>query len=146
MTRAKAPSNPSERDSLRAIEALHRRDVKASKARDFETLKSLLDDDVVILMPGGNAIRGREAVDNLYEEWGRAYRDVEVLSYEMDFEEVVVLGDYAFEWGTMFGSELGPDGGVTEEVYHLMRILKRRADGEWKVHRAIWSRAEEESP
>jgi uncharacterized protein (TIGR02246 family) len=136
-----AVSQPGE-DPLEAIEALHRRDVTAAKAGDFETLKSLLDDDCVLIPPGGGVIRGREAIDALYEEWREAYNEVEVLTYEQNFEEVVVLGDYAFEWGSMWGTERGSDGKQVGETFHLMRILKRQPEGEWKIHRTIWNTAE----
>ena len=37
----------------RAIERLHRRDMQASKDGDFETLRSLVDDEAVMFPPAG---------------------------------------------------------------------------------------------
>ncbi len=48
---------------LEAIEELHLRDMAASKSGDFETLRSLLADDAVVLPPGGVALRGRAQLD-----------------------------------------------------------------------------------
>jgi ketosteroid isomerase-like protein len=65
---------------------------------------------------------------------------VEVLVYVLDFEEVKVLGDYAFEWGTIRGAMRSKDSDEIEHSsYNVMRILKKQADGQWKVHRTIWN-------
>ncbi len=66
----------------------------------------------------------------------------EVLEYRFEWHEVEVCGDYAFEWGYIVGRERSlTTGEETAERYHVMRILQRQADGEWKVHRTIWNDA-----
>jgi ketosteroid isomerase-like protein len=42
-----------EEADLRAIERLHQKDMQASRAGDFETLRSIMTDEAVILPPGG---------------------------------------------------------------------------------------------
>ena len=123
---------------LKAIEALHRKDVEASKAGDFEALRTLIDDDGVLLPPGASLQRGREGLDDAFRAMQAQHRRVEVLEYEQHFEEVVVLGDYAFEWGIMTGSQRY-EGQVSSGRYHLMRILKKQPDGSWKIYRSIWN-------
>ncbi len=130
-----------ENQDLQAIEALHRKDVEASKARDFETLRGLIDDDGVLMPPGEPPCRGREALDDAFGSMKDQHQNVEVLEYEQHFEEVVVLGEYAFEWGTLTGSQRG-DGQIMAGRYHLMRILKKQPDGAWKVYRSIWNEIE----
>jgi ketosteroid isomerase-like protein len=72
-----------------------------------------------------------------------AMHDVEVTEYELDFEEVMVLGDYAFEWGTIRGAArpIAGDRAAPPEpsVYKVLRILKKAPDGQWRVHRAMWN-------
>ena len=131
------PENP----DLHAIEALHRRDVEASKTGDFATLRTLIDDDGVLLPPGQPAHRGRNALDATFRTMQAHYQNVEVLEYDQHFEEVVVLGNYAFEWGTLSGKQRG-DGQLVSSRYHLMRILKKQPDGSWKVYRSIWNEVE----
>jgi ketosteroid isomerase-like protein len=41
-------------DALAAIQELHKKDIEASKARDFETLLSLWTEDGILLEPGKN--------------------------------------------------------------------------------------------
>ena len=125
---------------LAAIEELHQRDLAASKAGDFETLRALVSDEAVMMPPGGDFVRGRAAIDAGMSRMVEAMAAVEVLDYVLDFEEVQVFGEYAFEWGVIRGRMRKRDGGeVGESAYKVMRILRRQAGGEWKVHRSIWN-------
>jgi len=132
-----------EQQELDAIARLHERDMEASKSGDFKTLRSLMSDDAVMMPPGQHWIRGTEALDENRRRMEEAMRDVEVTAYSLDFEEVVVLGDYAFEWGTIRGAmrpkSADPSVPAESSSYKVLRILKKGADGEWLVHRAIWN-------
>jgi uncharacterized protein (TIGR02246 family) len=132
--------NGGHEEALGAIERLHLADMAASKAGDFRALRALMSDDAVVMPPGGRATRGREALDASFARMEGSMATVEVLEYVLDFEEVKVLGDYAFEWGTIRGA-MRPRGGgeIERSSYHVMRILQRQRDGEWKVHRTIWN-------
>ena len=137
----------SDEKDLAAIEELHRRDMRASKAGDFETLRSIITDEAVMMPPGVRATRGREQIERGLGRMSESMRGVEVLEYVLDFEEVVVCGDYAFEWGHIRGAMRAREEGaeVERSAYKVMRILRREADGTWKVHRSIWNDAPEES-
>lgn len=126
--------------ALAAIEALHQRDMAASKAGDFATLRSLMSDDAVVMPPGGPLLRGPAELDASFEGMKAGMSQVEVVDYVLDFEEVVVLGDYAFEWGTIRGAMRPKAGGPVEySSYKVMRILKKQANEQWQVHRTIWN-------
>src|ERR687886_598388 len=123
---------------LAAIEELHRRDMAASKAGDFETLRTLMSDEAVMMPPGGDFVRGKAAIDAGMSRMAEAVAPVGGLDYVLDFEEVKVVGEYAFEWGVIRGRMRKRDGGEVEEsAYKVMRILRRQAGGEWRVHRSI---------
>lgn len=93
-----------------------------------------------MLPPGGAPVRGRDAVRTGLER-SKATAD-EVLEYREDFEETLVLGEYAIEWGWISGAERTREGGeVRRSRYHVMRLLKREADGSWRVHRSIFCEA-----
>jgi len=125
---------------LAAIEELHQRDMAASRAGDFETLRTLMSDDAVMMPPGGGFVRGRAEIDAGMSRMSEAMASVEVLDYVLDFEEVKVIGDYAFEWGVIKGRMRSREGGEAEEsIYKVMRILKKQHDGGWRVHRSIWN-------
>ena len=128
-------------EAMRGIEALRRRDEAASKAYDVKALGALWTDDPVALPPGGPVMRGPE----LRAQLGRmaaAARSTEVLEYREVFEETLVFGDTAVEWGRIEGSERDRSTGeVTASRFHVMRILRRVEDGSWRVHRSIFAPA-----
>jgi uncharacterized protein (TIGR02246 family) len=127
-------------DDLERIEELHRADMQASKAGDYRTLRTLMSDDAVVLPPGGRMLRGKQALDESFARMARAVPATEVLDYRFEWHEVQVCGDYAFEWGYIVGAERSRSTGeVTSERYQAMRVLQRQQDGNWKVHRTIWS-------
>ena len=123
-----------------AIRRLHETDMQASRAGDFQMLRALMTDDAVMMPPQGRWIRGRAELDASFQRTEAAMSQVEVLDYVLDFEEVQILGDYAFEWGTISGTMRDRSGGEPEQAsYKVMRILQRQPDGDWKVHRSIWN-------
>ena len=127
-------------DDLARIDALHRTDMEASRRGDYRTLRSVMSDDAVVLPPGGRMMRGRDALDRSFAAMAQATPTTEVLEYRFDWHEVQVCGDYAFEWGYIIGRERSlATGEEMAERYHVMRVLQRQADGEWKVHRTIWN-------
>ena len=129
---------------LAAIEELHRRDMEAARRGDFAALRGVVDDDVVMLAPGARVQRGRAELDRAFESMSRASKAHDVVEYELRIEEVKVLGDYAYEWGSITGSmrEVAT-GDISRSAFHVMRILRRQADGSWRVYRSIWTRAPE---
>ena len=128
-------------EAMAAIEALRRRDETASKAYDVRALAELWTDDAVALPPGGPVKRGPELRRGL-EKMAEAARATEVLDYRELFEETLVFGDTAVEWGRIEGSERDRSTGqVTHSRFHVMRILKRMEDGSWRVHRSIFAPA-----
>ena len=129
----------SQTEDLMSIERLRNADVAASKAYDAEGLAALFTEDAVALGPGQPPVRGIEAIRAGLRRMV-ASLDLEVLDYEETFEETLLFGDTAIEWGRIEGTER-PRGGVevsTSRV-HVMRILRRQPDGSWRIHRTIYA-------
>ena len=127
-------------DDLARIDALHRADMEAARRVDYDALRSLLSDDAAVLPPGGRMLRGRAALDASFARMATVKPTTEVLEYRFEWHEVRVCGDYAFEWGYIVGRERHLETGEeTAERYHVMRVLQRQLDGDWKVHRTIWN-------
>jgi uncharacterized protein (TIGR02246 family) len=120
---------------LRAIEGVNERDVQFALANDSAGMMSQWTDDIVLLPAAGPIQRGRSAI----AEASRGMENtVEILEYVLDIQEVKVLGDHAFQWGT-YRYRMRPRAGG-EEVRvggKLMRILQRQPDGSWKIHRGM---------
>lgn len=129
------PDPTSLENDLRAIEAINQREVQASQAGDPAKLMSQWTDDFVLLLPEGPIMRGRSAIA---EAFRGVENRVEVLDGGVDFQEVKVLGDHAFQWGTYHQSVRSRAGGeAVRSSGKLMRILQRQPDGSWKLHRSI---------
>ena len=128
-----------DRERLRTeIDAFHLRDRDAAMSRDIGTLCELWTEDCVLLAPGRPPIEGRAAVWDYLREQHAVIEDVEILTYEQDFKEVEIAGDWAFEWGIFRGAARPRSGDVIHTRAMLFRILKREADGQWKCARSIW--------
>ena len=125
---------------IEAINKLHQREMEASRKWDIDTLASLWTDDVVMLPAGEPALIGRDAnrasITRLRDESGSA----QISDYILSFNEVKVTGDWAFEWGTYSGT-LAPEGGgeSLRATGKVIRVLKKDADGSWKIARAMYN-------
>ncbi len=128
--------------ALKSIEELRQRDIAASKTYDAEALASLWTEDAVTLAPGQAPLYGKEAIRAKLARAKAAVAEVEVLEYEEVFEETLILGDYAVEWGYIRGAErIHPGGPVQQSRFKVMRILKRQSDRSWLFHRSIYNEA-----
>lgn len=123
-----------------AIEQLHRKDAVAAKAGDVSTLATLWTDDAVALPPGEQPVIGIAAIRDWLQRTRLDTTKFEITEYVLDFQELRISGDQAFEWArtSMSMRPKGAPAGV-HAAGNLMRILKRQPDGEWKVARAIWN-------
>jgi len=125
-------------EMLAGIEELHRKDKEASKSQDFGALLSLWTDDGVLLLPGQAPIRGIEDLKQYMERHRETSQSYEILEYTHDFQEIQIIGEWAFEWGFYTASaRIKETGKVFHERGKLFRVLKRQPDGTWKVARSI---------
>jgi uncharacterized protein (TIGR02246 family) len=119
---------------LRAIELINQRDVQFALANDAAAMMSQWTDDFVLLPAAGPIMRGRHAIAEAF----RGVEGPEIVDSVLDIQEVKVLGDHAYQWGTYHYSVRPRGGGETIRTSgKLMRILQRQPDGSWKMHRGI---------
>jgi ketosteroid isomerase-like protein len=124
-------------DDLRAIEALNQHDVDAVLAGDTQAIASQWTDDFVVLSSRAT-VRGKAANIAIVAASADQMKAFEPVDYTVDFEEVIVTGEYAFEWGTYRGSVRPRAGGAATPFQGtLLRILRRQPDGSWKMHRTM---------
>lgn len=60
------------------------------------------------------------------------------VAYDVDFEEIILVGDYAFAWGQVKSAARPRTGGrdiVTNGK--LLRIYQRQPDGRWLMQRTM---------
>jgi uncharacterized protein (TIGR02246 family) len=119
---------------IKAIDALSRKDIAACMKNDVDTLCSLWTEDGVLLMPGSPPLVGRKAICSMLQEQKTKSAGAMTIDYTEDWEEVRIVGDYAWQWGKMSQTQANAGKQETARV-NAIRILHREG-GEWKVSRA----------
>ena len=140
-SRAAAPASQSKlEEDKKAIAELQRRDIEANIAVDTDKLLELRTDDVVYLVPGRPPLVGKDAVRKYLEGIRQELANWDMVGYEENWQEVQVVGEFAFEWGTV-NIRAQKDGQRQESaaVRNVAQVLKRQPDGSWKIARAIWN-------
>ena len=114
------------RDSIQAAETGGRPD----------GLFAAFAEDVVVMAPGMAALVGKAAAT----ETMRGMFQAMSMSVQYASEELVVMGDYAFDRGS-YNATMTPKagGGTTSDRGKYLWLLHRQADGTWKYHRVIWN-------
>lgn len=115
-----------------AIARLRQINLLAVRSQNHGVLSSLLTEDAVLMAPGSDFQRERP-------EFPGAGENMSLLEYDEEFEELEVSEKFAYEWGVVRCVYMLADGEKKQLRYKVLRILQRQADGEWKVHRAIWN-------
>ncbi len=120
-----AEPTPTVEDDRAAIDALMDGLAAAFANGSIEELMSVYTDDVIYMGAGGPAIHG--AADM------RAANDpVSPYAFTMHNDEVVVTGDWGYARGTYDGND------------QYLMVVRRDADGEWRIAREIWNIAPDE--
>jgi len=126
---------------LQKIEKLHQADMTASKQGNLEGLKRLVTDDIVLVYPDRDPVIGKKAYCDQIDAYRKQLKDLTITQYLIEFDEIKVIGNHAYEWGSFHHRYL--IRGQLEELIEkgrLMRILRRDPKGSWKVARAIWTK------
>ena len=134
-------SKTSQAQDREGIAALQKRDIAASMAFDVNALLDLWTDDAVLLPPRRDPIVGKAALRRFFQEKRERYANYDMLAYNEEWNEVMVVGEYAYQWGTVSFRMKPPTGSEIGGAVHAVRMLKREEDGYWRGARAIWNEA-----
>ena len=116
-------------DDERAIRNVVDTWLAASKAGDLATVLSLMTDDVLFLTPGQPPF-GKEAFAKMSE----GMKDVQV-DGASDIQEVQVFGEIAYLRNALRIVITMPDGKVARRSGQTLTILRKEADGKWRLVR-----------
>ena len=103
----------------------------ATKARDAETVLSLISDDVVFLQPGKPVMRKAEFVEQSRSQSGAGAPQFEATS---DIQEIKVFGDWAFMWAKLTVVVTPRGGSPVTRCGHTLSVL-RKEGGTWRLAR-----------
>ncbi len=139
----KAPAAPAENADLAAINDLTQRDIAASKEDDVDTLASLWTEDGVLIIPMWPPFVGKPAIRAMLDKQKEQAKGTDTTAYDEQWEEVRIMGDYAYQWGSISVTVELAGGKQMSHSVNAMRILQRQKDGSWLVARAIVTPAPE---
>jgi uncharacterized protein (TIGR02246 family) len=113
------------------IDASNKKFAAALEAGDAKTIATLFTEDAMVMPPYSEAVRGRQAIEGLFQALAAAGIKQAVLTTQ----EVEAHGDSATEIGTFSikdatGKEV--DRGKYVAVW-------KRVKGQWQMHRDIWN-------
>jgi ketosteroid isomerase-like protein len=138
-TSPKPPQASAQAQAQEGIAALQKSEIAASMGFDVNALLDLWTDDAVLLPPRHEPIVGKAALRRFFQERKDKYANYDMLAYDEQWSEVMVVGEYAYQWGAVSYRMKPVTGGEFGGTVHAMRILKREEDGGWRVARAMWN-------
>jgi uncharacterized protein (TIGR02246 family) len=109
----------------------------ARAAADAEAISRLYTEDAQLMPPNAPVVEGRSAIRSYY----RNVFEAAAAPARYDEREVIVFGDITYRQGIY---ELALPDGRTE--YGKFMQLWKNVDGNWRLHRAMWSSSEEAAP
>jgi uncharacterized protein (TIGR02246 family) len=131
-------SKPASAGDREGIAALQKNEIRATMAMDVNSLLDLWTDDAVLLPPRHEPVVGKAALRKFLQDRKEQYVNYDLLAYNEEWNEVMVTGDYAYQWGTVSYRMKPPTGSEIAGAAHAVRVLKHEEDA-WRVLRAIWN-------
>ena len=119
-----------------AIAAVTAQTQAAENAGSVEQMRLHFADDVVMMGPNMPAVSGADSVAAAM----RSFFDAFTVQIQYTSQEIVVLGDWAFDRGTYRHTLTPKSGGapIPENGKYLW-LYRRHPDGSWKQTRVIWN-------
>ena len=102
---------------------------------DAESLAKLYTEDAALLPPHFFRVEGRQDIQDF---WQAAF-DAGVTGITIEKVESEVRGDTAYETGAFSYTARGEDGLLVPASGKYIVIWKHGADGQWRLHRDIWT-------
>jgi uncharacterized protein (TIGR02246 family) len=106
--------------------------LRATRDGEVETVLELMTPDVVFLVAGQPAMRGREA----FEQGLRGVLATHAIESSSEIEEIAVAGDFAY-CRTRLSVTITSKHGNTpmQRTGHTLSILRKNAEGRWQLAR-----------
>jgi len=129
------PSQPAElsQQDIAAIQAIAGKWTTAQMAADWTAMGGLLADNIALFPPNLAPVEGRDAAMKFLQGFPK------LSAFTASSVDVSGRGDLAYDRGTYtFTTEAAPNAPSMSETGTYVAILRRQADGSWKVTRDIW--------
>lgn len=126
------------KDDKTEIDRLHQQIVEATISGQPKQLANLWDENGVRLTRGRPAEVGRATIEADNESSRAMHPEWKAVYYRPEIKDLQISGDWAFEWG-VFETAHKESATANQVALHgeFLRVLKRQADGTWKLARAM---------
>ena len=103
--------------------------LKASATRDLPTILNLMEDDVVFMTPGREPF-GKEGFVKGFEQMNKVK-----LEANSDIQEMMVVSEWAWVHNYLTITMTPDSGESTKRAGHILSVLHKGADGQWRIAR-----------
>jgi len=127
-------------DARKAIDALNRQFITACQNMDHHASAALWADDGVDLLPGNAPLIGKAKISAWLDSLTPQLQGGKMMYCTVDWQDIRIHGDVAYEWGINRQKiEFPPPKKAFEGEGKILLILKRQADGSWKIALESWT-------
>jgi len=136
----KAAQSNVERSARHAVQALNQKEEEACSRMDNWESGELWADDGVDLIEGLKPMVGKAAILKWYDSLTTLMRGAKMEYCTVDWRKIKIQGEWAWEWAiTRQKIDLPAPQKPIESNGKMLLILKRQADGEWKIELESWN-------
>lgn len=134
--------SPQKDSARKEIEAWNQNYIAAHLRMDNLAILGMWQEDGVSLLPGTPPIVGKAALQKFLDDAVRQIAGYHMKTMEIDFREMQMMGDWAYEWGIEHQVLEPPPGKETFDGRgNILLILHKNSNGEWKIKQEMWSAA-----
>jgi len=130
-----APSASSD-SAAASIRAQYDAHVAAHRRGDPAGAAAMYADEVRLIGPDGDEMRGRAAMTKFYRDMQDQWT---VDEYNYATEEIVASGNFAYQIGLWWFRAHDKAGRAASGRFQFLAVWQRDAEGVWKMERALWT-------
>lgn len=109
--------------------------VEAENTGDVDGILETCRDDILFIPPEAPPVKGIDASREFLGE----FLDTFDITIELSREAISVVGDLAYEWGTVSGTLTPPDGQSEPVSNSYLIVYQRDSDGTWGQSKHVWN-------
>jgi uncharacterized protein (TIGR02246 family) len=127
-------------DAREALEAFNKQFIAACQHMDQSAAAALWAEDGADLLPGMAPMTGKKTISEWLNSLTPQLAGAKMLYCTVDWRDIQIDGDLAYEWGINRQKlESPPPKKTFESEGKILLILKRQADGQWKIALESWN-------
>ena len=124
-----------EKSDVEAIRSVLERGVDAYTGGNLDSFVNSFTDDAVCMLPNLPPVIGKDAWRVMMR---RMFERSTVSEMDSTSEEIVVSGDWAFEWHTESATYTNKETGESRRAFNKgVFIFRRQGDGSWRIARYV---------